>query len=401
MTSLRVAGPERQPGRVGGEGERGRATVGHEPEAQRERPAGDVPDGDRSPSSTSRRPRPGRTPASRAGRRSRRSRRGSGRRARRPVPSPAGRARCGAGGRRSRRGRSSGRSASSVGRASATSAAAPATTAAAALEPVTVAKPRPPASAVTRPTPGATRSGFTLPSKATPPDEKAAMSISPAFGSARACDRSSVASPASAACAASAGSATTGTVDAVLDVERAGREVRARRRARRAAPASAALRTRRSTAPCSAWTTTALPATRLTPSVPKKSPRTSPAASVPSGRSGWASVAPATEATSKRAAACDDPAEDAHGLVQDGVVADAKLGVGLQDLTAGVERPDRQRLGRRGRRGHGPEPRPGPAVVPDRGDDERPELRSRPRWRATPGSRRRPRRAARRRRGRS
>src|SRR6266540_4360969 len=64
------------------------------------------------------------------------------------------------------------------GRACTTSAAAPATTAAAALEPVAVAKrarSRRPgrASSVARPPPGATTSGRTRPSKASPPEEKA------------------------------------------------------------------------------------------------------------------------------------------------------------------------------------------------------------------------------------
>ena len=186
------------------------------------------------------------------------------------------------------------------GRASATSAAAPATTAAAALEPVTVAKPSPPASDVARPTPGATRSGLTRPSKATPPEENGVMSMRAAFGRAWALESSSDAPPARAACAASSGMPTTGTCTlSSTSSEPAGRLVPATRTA--PAPASAAWRTRRSTAPSPACTTTALPATRLTPFVPKKSPSTSPLATTPAARSDWASVGPATVATSNRA----------------------------------------------------------------------------------------------------
>ena len=75
----------------------------------------------------------------------------------------------------------------SGGRACASSAAAPATVAAAALVPLTVAKRGDPSgfapgSEVASPTPGATRSGFTRPSNASPDDEKLATRSCSTFG---------------------------------------------------------------------------------------------------------------------------------------------------------------------------------------------------------------------------
>ena len=112
--------------------------------------------------------------------------------------------------------------ASRPGRACAKSAAAPPTTAAAALEPLTVPNrdvpsALAPGSEVARPTPGATRSGFTRPSNASPADENAAtrrrlglgrVCIAPIETAASAPSRSA----AIAASAASREMPTTGTV---------------------------------------------------------------------------------------------------------------------------------------------------------------------------------------------
>ena len=112
-------------------------------------------------------------------------------------------------------------SAPSDGRAWASSAAAPATVAAAALDPLTVTNRGEPSalapgSEVARPTPGATRSGFTRPSNASPDDEKLATRPWSVSGAARAGPSVTItgkpaARRASSACAVSGGSETTGT----------------------------------------------------------------------------------------------------------------------------------------------------------------------------------------------
>ena len=68
-------------------------------------------------------------------------------------------------------------------------------------------------------------------------------------------------------------------------------------------------------------------------------------------------------------------AEEANRRGEHRVGADAQLGVGLQHLPAGVERPHRERLRGGGWCRDRPEPDARAAVVPDRSDHERPEMR--------------------------
>ena len=97
--------------------------------------------------------------------------------------------------------------------------------------------------------------------------------------------------------------------------------------------------------------------------MPKKSPRASPApTSHRGGRAARASRRPPTPPRSGGLQRCS--AEDAHRPVEDRVVVDAKLGIGLEHLAARVERPDRDRVGRRRRRGHRPNPGPGRPSFP-------------------------------------
>ena len=114
------------------------------------------------------------------------------------------------------------------------------------------------------------------------------MSIRDSFASSSAAESSSVLGVPSAAASiasrpASAGIATTGTaMPSSRSSAPAGRLVP--ETTTTLAPAAAALRTRRSMLPPSGLTIAALPATRLTPSVPKKSPSWSPLAVVASSR---------------------------------------------------------------------------------------------------------------------
>ena len=128
------------------------------------------------------------------------------------------------------------------------------------------------------------------------------MSMRASFGSVSAAESSSVLDVPSAAASAasrpaSAGTATTGTeMPSSRSSAPAGRLVP--ETSTTLAPAAAALRTRRSMLPPSGRTTTALPATRLTPSVPKKSPSWSPLTMVASSRFASERVGPTDGASS-------------------------------------------------------------------------------------------------------
>src|SRR5205807_713166 len=183
--------------------------------------------------------------------------------------------------------------ASSAVRACASSAAAPATTAAAALEPLTVPYVGVPAvpvpgSEVVRATPGATSSGFTRPSKASPVEEKGATWPRPGFGAERTRPTATptlapLRSPTRIAPAVASGTSTTG-IGALSSrpSEPLGRPPWTRTAA---APARAASSTAlRGASPAS--TSAARPATRLSPPGSKKRASAAPCASgwSPTGR---------------------------------------------------------------------------------------------------------------------
>ena len=367
---LGCAGLERQLGGIGGEGEVGRGAVGQEAERHRQRAAGDVPNGEDAHGAPL-------GPLCAPERERRRLDRDLGRGGVHRIDEPAA-----LGDHRQRvvlalqppaaaHERALQVDGREVGRASATRAAAPATggrraragdqreALAAGVE-------------VVRPTPGATRSGLTRPSKATPPDEKGAMSISVAFGR-RTPERSIVAPPARAACPASAGIATIGTPTIPS---------RSREPAGSSVPAT-------STAPA--------PRLRAALGLDRSLLRLHD-----DGLAGYEADPVRAEEVAEGVAACQGAglavglgqrrpgnrrhlearggfrcctAEEANWRVEHRAGADAQLGVGLQHLPAGVQRPHRERLGGgRGRRDR-PEPEARAAVVPDGSDHERAEVR--------------------------
>ena len=268
-------------------------------------------------------------------------------------------------------------SASASGRACASRAAAPAATAAAALEPLTAPNAElplgaVPGSAVTRPTPGASSSGLTLPSKPRPQDENGA-SVRRRARRRCAGRRSRPARRALVSnwCAIESGSVITGTpIRSSIAIAPGAIS----RPCRMTASAPAADAQRASVAGSTlARTTAARPATRLVPSW-KNAPWL---AAEPDGAAGWSSSVPfggtAPASGTRRSNRHREPGadDDAHA----------------RGLAPRVERADSERGGSAGRAADAAERRPGRPVVPRRGHDQGVEPLARRRSRGRAGCR--------------